>query len=124
MIPELGHFALILALALVQAILPVVGAARGIPAFVAVARPAAQGQFVFVAAAFAALAWSFYSNDFTVLNVVNNSNSSLPVQYRIAATWGSHEGSLLLWVLMLSVWMVAVSVFSKSLPDDMVARIL
>ncbi|HEX2650553.1 MAG TPA: heme lyase CcmF/NrfE family subunit [Burkholderiales bacterium] len=126
MIPELGHFALILALALalVQAVLPILGAARGIPAFVAVARPVAQGQFVFVAAAFAALAWSFYSNDFTVLNVVNNSNSSLPVQYRIAATWGSHEGSLLLWVLMLSVWMVAVSVFSKSLPDDMVARIL
>ncbi len=126
MIPELGHFALILALALalVQAVLPILGAARGIPAFVAVARPVAQGQFVFVAAAFAALAWSFYSNDFTVLNVVNNSNSSLPVRYRIAATWGSHEGSLLLWVLMLSVWMVAVSVFSKRLPDDMVARIL
>ena len=126
MIPELGHFALILALALalVQAVLPILGAARGIPAFVATARPVAQGQFVFVAAAFVALAWSFYSNDFTVLNVVNNSNSSLPVQYRIAATWGSHEGSLLLWVLMLSVWMVAVSVFSRSLPDDMVARIL
>ena len=126
MIPELGHFALILALALalVQAILPVIGAARGIPAFVAVSRPAAQGQFVFVAAAFAALAWSFYANDFSVLNVVNNSNSALPVHYRIAATWGSHEGSLLLWVLMLSIWMVAVSVFSRSLPDDMVARIL
>ena len=115
MIPEIGHFALILALALalVQATLPLVGAARGIPAFVAVARPAAQGQFVFVAGAFACLAWSFYSNDFTVTNVVNNSNSALPAHYRIAATWGSHEGSLLLWVLMLTVWMVAVSVFSR-----------
>jgi cytochrome c-type biogenesis protein CcmF len=126
MIPELGHFALILglALALVQATLPLAGAARRIPAFIAVARPVAQGQFVFVAMAFGCLAWSFTTNDFSVLNVVNNSNSALPVHYRIAATWGSHEGSLLLWVLMLSIWMVAVSVFSRSLPDDMVARIL
>ena len=126
MIPEIGHFALIVALglALAQAALSLTGAARRIPAFVAVARPAAQGQFVFVAAAFGCLAWSFYSNDFSVLNVANNSNSSLPTAYRIAATWGSHEGSLLLWVLMLSVWMVAVSVFSRSLPEDMVARIL
>ena len=126
MIPELGHFALIvaLAIALVQGTLPLVGAAKKIPGFIAVARPAAQGQFVFVAIAFGCLAWSFYSNDFSVLNVASNSNSSLPVAYRIAATWGSHEGSLLLWVLMLSFWMLAVSVFSRSLPDDMVARIL
>ncbi|HEY8068372.1 MAG TPA: heme lyase CcmF/NrfE family subunit [Burkholderiales bacterium] len=126
MIPELGHFALIvaLAIALTQAVLSLTGAARGIPGFIAVARPGAQGQFVFVAIAFGCLAWSFYSNDFSVLNVASNSNSSLPAHYRIAATWGSHEGSLLLWVLMLSVWMVAVSVFSRSLPDDMVARVL
>jgi len=126
MIPELGHFALILALALalVQATLPILGAARGIPAFIAVARPAAQGQFVFVAMAFGCLAWSFYSSDFSVLNVANNSNSALPVHYRIAAAWGSHEGSLLLWMLMLTAWMVAVSVFSRSLPDEMVARVL
>ena len=126
MIPEIGNFALIvaLAIALAQAALSLTGAARRIPAFVAVARPAAQGQFVFVAAAFGCLAWSFYSNDFSVLNVASNSNSSLPAAYRIAATWGSHEGSLLLWVLMLSAWMLAVSVFSGSLPADMLARIL
>jgi len=126
MIPELGHFALLvaLAIALVQTVLPIVGAARGIPAFIAVARPASQGLFVFVAAAFGCLVWSFYSNDFSVLNVASNSNSRLPTAYRIAASWGSHEGSLLLWVLMLSVWMLAVSVFSRRLPDDMVARIL
>ena len=126
MIPEIGHFSLIvaLALALALAVLSLTGAARGIPGFVAVARPAAQGQFVFVAIAFGCLAWSFYSNDFSVLNVASNSNSSLPTAYRIAATWGSHEGSLLLWVLMLSIWMLAVSVFSRSLPEDMVARIL
>ncbi len=126
MIPELGQFALLLALAiaLVQGTLPIVGAARGQPALTALARPAAQGQFLFVAFAFGCLAWSFYSNDFTVLNVATNSNSKLPTAYRIAATWGSHEGSLLLWVLMLTVWMLAVSVFSGSLPEDMVARIL
>jgi cytochrome c-type biogenesis protein CcmF len=126
MIPELGHFALILALgiALVQGTLPILGAARRQPGLVALARPAAQGQFVFVALAFGCLAWSFYSNDFSVLNVATNSNSQLPAYYRVAATWGSHEGSLLLWVLMLTVWMLAVTVFSRSLPDEMVARIL
>ena len=119
MIPELGQFALILALAiaLVQGSLPILGAARRQPGLIALARPAAQGQFVFVAIAFGCLAWSFYSNDFSVLNVASNSNSRLPTAYRIAATWGSHEGSLLLWVLMLTVWMTAVSVFSRSLPS-------
>ena len=104
MIPELGHFALIVALglALVQAILPLIGAARGNPALVAVARPAAQGQFVFVAIAFGCLAWAFVNNDFSVLYVAEHSNSRLPLQYRFAAVWGGHEGSLLLWVLMLT----------------------
>ena len=126
MIPEIGQFALIIALAiaLVQGTLPLVGAAKRIPGFMALSRPAAQGQFVFVAFAFGCLAWSFYSNDFSVLNVASNSNSRLPTAYRIAATWGSHEGSLLLWMLMLSIWMLAVSVFSRSLPEDMLARIL
>ena len=126
MIPELGQFVLVLALclALVQCVLPVAGAARGNAAWMAVARPAAQGQFVFVALAFGCLAWSFANNDFSVLNVATNSNSQLPLHYRLAATWGSHEGSLLLWVLVLSVWTVAVTVFSRHLPDDMVARVL
>ncbi|HEV8647509.1 MAG TPA: heme lyase CcmF/NrfE family subunit [Burkholderiales bacterium] len=126
MIPELGQFALIIALciALVQGVLPIVGAARGDVTWMNVARPAAQGQFVFVAIAFGCLAYSFVTNDFSVLNVVNNSNSSLPWYYRLAATWGSHEGSLLLWVLMLAVWMLAVTLFSRHLPLEMVSRIL
>jgi cytochrome c-type biogenesis protein CcmF len=90
----------------------------------AVARPAAVGQFAFVALAFGCLAWSFASNDFSVLNVATHSNSRLPLQYRLAATWGSHEGSLLLWVLVLTGWMVAVTLFSRHLPDAMVARVL
>jgi cytochrome c-type biogenesis protein CcmF len=126
MIPEIGQFALIMALmlALTQATLPLIGAARGIPQFVNVARPAAQAQFIFVAIAFGCLAYSFISNDFSVLNVATNSNSLLPLHYRLAATWGSHEGSLLLWVFMLTVWMVAVSLFSNHLPDEMVGRVL
>jgi cytochrome c-type biogenesis protein CcmF len=125
-IPEIGHFALILALllALVQGVLPLIGAARGVPAWIALARPAAQGQALFVALAFSCLAWSFVSNDFSVLNVATNSNSQLPLHYRFAATWGSHEGSLLLWVFMLSGWALAVSLLSRHLPEDMVARVL
>src|SRR4051812_4094758 len=126
MIPELGHFALILALllALVLGTLPLIGAAKRISAWTAIARPVAQGQFLFVAIAWGCLAYSFLTSDFSVLNVATNSNSQLPIQYRIAATWGSHEGSLLLWVLMLNVWTVAVSVFSRHLPEQMVARVI
>ncbi len=126
MVPEIGQFALILALllALAQGTLPLAGAARGVDAWMAAARPLAQGQFVFVAAAFGCLAWSFVNNDFSVLNVASHSNSRLPLPYRFAATWGSHEGSLLLWTLMLTIWSVAVTVFSRRLPLDMVARVL
>jgi cytochrome c-type biogenesis protein CcmF len=126
MIPEIGQIALILALmiALTQATLPLFGAARGIPQLIALARPAAQAQFVFVAIAFCCLAYSFINNDFSVLNVATNSNSQLPLQYRLAATWGSHEGSLLLWTFMLTIWMVAVSLFSNHLPKEMLARVL
>jgi len=126
MIPELGHFALILALciALVQGTLPLVGAARGNRTLIALARPAAQGQFVFVLIAFCALAWSFAQNDFSVSYVANHSNSKLPLAYRLSGVWGGHEGSLLLWMMMLTIWMLAVSVFSRTLPEAMVARIL
>jgi len=126
MIPELGHFALIVALciAAVQALVPLIGSFRGDAVWMALARPAAQGQFVFIAIAFGCLAWSFLSNDFSVLNVASNSNSSLPAAYRFAATWGSHEGSLLLWVLMLGVWMLGVTGFSRQLPAEMLARVL
>ncbi|HYN11916.1 MAG TPA: heme lyase CcmF/NrfE family subunit [Burkholderiales bacterium] len=126
MTPELGQLALSLALvvALIQTILPLAGAQRGDSAWMAVARPAAQGQALLVAFAFGCLAYAFVTNDFSVANVATNSNSALPLHYRVAATWGSHEGSLLLWCLMLGVWMLAVSLFSAHLPEDMVARVL
>ncbi|HEV8590298.1 MAG TPA: heme lyase CcmF/NrfE family subunit [Pyrinomonadaceae bacterium] len=126
MIPEIGQFALILALmiAIVVATLPQIGAARGIPQLIAVAKPAAQAQFIFVLIAFGCLGYSFITNDFSVLNVASNSNSQLPLHYRLAATWGSHEGSLLLWTFMLAIWMVAVTLFSRHLPDEIVARVL
>src|SRR2546428_5960856 len=126
MIPEIGQFALILALMIeiVRAILPQVGAAREIPHLIAMARPAAQAQFLFVLIAFGCLGYSFVTNDFSVLNVASNSNSQLPVHYRLAATWGSHEGSLLLWTLILGFWTLAVTLFSGHLPKEMVARVL
>src|SRR5882762_3181750 len=106
MIPELGHFALILALllALAQAAFPLIGAYRGPREWMAVARPAALGQAFFVAFGFGCLIHSFVTNDFSVVNVAQNSNSLLPLQYKVAASWGSHEGSILLWALMLSFW--------------------
>jgi cytochrome c-type biogenesis protein CcmF len=126
MIPELGHFSLIVALLLaaLQGTLPIAGAARGRRDWMALARPAAQAQFALVALAFACLAWSFLSGDFSVANVAANSNSQLPAHYRLAAAWGSHEGSLLLWVLMLAAWTLAVSLFSRRLPEEFVARVL
>jgi cytochrome c-type biogenesis protein CcmF len=126
MVPEVGQFALILALllAVTQCVVPMIGASRGTRSWMAVAVPAGQAQFIFVTIAFGCLGYSFITNDFSVLNVATNSNSQLPLQYRLAATWGSHEGSLLLWTLMLGIWTVAVSLFSKHLPEEMVARVL
>ena len=126
MIPEIGHFTLIMALlmALVQGTLPVIGASRGQAHWVALARPVAQGQFMFVLLAFVCLTYSFISSDFSVAYVANHSNSGLPLQYRIAGVWGGHEGSLLLWVMMLSTWTLAVTLFSRKLPEDMVARVV
>jgi cytochrome c-type biogenesis protein CcmF len=126
MIPELGQFALMLALAvaLVQGSLPIAGAARGRADWMALARPAAQTQCLLVMLAFGCLVASFIQNDFSVLNVASNSNSALPLQYRIAASWGSHEGSLLLWLLMLNIWTLAVATFSRHLPGPVISRIL
>jgi cytochrome c-type biogenesis protein CcmF len=126
MVPELGHFALVLALclAVTLGVVPLVGTFRGDARLLALARPLAQGQFVFVAFAFGCLLYAFITSDFSVTNVATNSNTKLPVYYRITASWGSHEGSLLLWVLMLAGWTFAVSIFSRSLPQDVIARVL
>jgi cytochrome c-type biogenesis protein CcmF len=126
MIPEIGHFALILALcvAVVQASLPIYGAAVGSSTLMSVAKPAARGQFLLVLLAFCCLGYAFAAKDFSVLYVAATSNSQLPLHYRLAAIWGAHEGSLLLWVFILSIWMVAVSFFSTHLPEAMRARIL
>ena len=126
MIPELGQDALILALmlALARGVLPLLGANRGNVVWMAFGRSAAQAQFLCVAFAFGCLMWSFAANDFSVLNVASNSNSQLPLAYRLAATWGSHEGSMLLWILMLTLWTCAVTLFSRHLPQELVARVL
>jgi cytochrome c-type biogenesis protein CcmF len=126
MIPELGNFSLMLALclALLQGTLPIAGAFRDNQRWMALARPAAVGQFMFLSLAFAALVYAFVSNDFSVSYVASNSNSSLPVVYRIAGSWGGHEGSLLLWTWMLVLWTFAVALLSRQLPTDTVARVL
>jgi cytochrome c-type biogenesis protein CcmF len=126
MIVELGHFALILALcaALVQSVPPLIGVQRNRPHWAALAVPAARWQFVFLLISFICLAWAFLQKDFSVLYVVKNSNSSLPWYYRLSAVWGAHEGSLLLWALILGGWTLAVSFFSRSLPFTFTARVL
>ncbi len=126
MIPEFGHYALILALcvAIIQGILPLVGAHQGRREWILLARPAAQTVFLLLAIAFVILAWSFYSNDFSVLYVAEHSNSQMPVIYRLGAVWGGHEGSLLLWIFLLSTWTFLVSQLSKSLDEFMVARVI
>ncbi|HQW20517.1 MAG TPA: heme lyase CcmF/NrfE family subunit [Rhodocyclaceae bacterium] len=126
MIPELGHFAIMLALlvAIVQGVLPLVGAHRNNAAWIAMARPAAQVQWLLLAVAFGCLTYAFIANDFSVQYVAEHSNSRLPTVYRIAAVWGGHEGSLLLWVLLLATWTLAVSLLSTALPEAMVARVI
>ncbi len=126
MLPELGQIALILALliAALQAALPLVGAQRGIAPWMAVARPAAYAQLLLVAFAFAILSYGFVTQDFSLKYVAQNSNSLLPMVYRYTAVWGAHEGSLLLWALILALWTAAVARFSRTLPTDVVARVL
>lgn len=126
MIPELGHLAMILALCLclVQATLPLVGAWRGDHQWMSLAQPAAWGQFAFLLFSFLCLTYAFMVDDFSVAYVANNSNSALPWYYKFSAVWGAHEGSLLLWALILAGWTFAVAIFSRHLPEEMLARVL
>lgn len=126
LVPELGQFALILSLCLSVAlfVLPMAGAYLGNSLLMNTGRSFATGFFIFVAFAFCCLVYAFINDDFSVKYVASNSNSLLPVYYKVSAVWGGHEGSLLLWILMLAGWTLAVSVFSKSLALDMQARVL
>ena len=126
MIAELGNYALALSLAVsfFLAILPLWGAEKGHTQLMSLARPMTYGLFFTLTIAFAALFYLFAVNDFSVQYVVNNSNSSLPIYYRLSAVWGSHEGSLLLWIWLLTLWGAAVALFSKHLPQEAVARVL
>ncbi len=126
MIAELGHFALILAmvLALVQATVPMIGAHRNRMALMGVARPAAHGQFLFLVVAYVCLTWAFIESDFSVRLAAANSHSDTPLIYKITGVWGNHEGSLLLWAMALSAWTVAVTVFSRHLPEAFLARVV
>lgn len=126
MMPEVGSFLLCLALgiALLLSVYPLWGAVRQDARLMGLARPLASGLFLCIAGAFLVLVHAFVVNDFTVGYVAANSNTLLPVYYRIAATWGAHEGSLLLWVLLLSSWTLLVAIFSRGMPQDALARVL
>ena len=126
MIPEIGHFALILALtmALSQSVLPLVGASNGNGAWMALAKPSARAQFLFMLVAYGCLTWAFMSDDFSVALAANHSNSLLPRVYKFTAVWGNHEGSILLWSLILAGWTCAVSLFSDQLDERTQTRVL
>ncbi len=126
MIPEIGQFALILALSLAicQGVLPLIGAHKNDAAMMGIARTAATGQFFFVAVAFGCLTWAFLTDDFSVLYVANHSQLSLPTIYKVSAVWGAHEGSLLMWILILAGWTLAVARFSSGLPEAFAARVI
>jgi cytochrome c-type biogenesis protein CcmF len=125
-IPEIGHFSLILAFcfAIVQGTLPLVGVWKNKPALSNLAVPAARTQFLFIAISFICLDYSFYANDFSVLYVASNSNSHLPLAFRLAALWGGHEGSMLLWVSILGLWTMAVTLFAQALPESFRIRLI
>ncbi|MBL4285203.1 heme lyase CcmF/NrfE family subunit [Vibrio fluvialis] len=126
MIAEIGHFALILALALavLLSVLPLVGASKNNHVLMNAARPLSIGMFMILALSFGILLWAFYTNDFTLQYVASNSNSQLPWYYRLTAVWGAHEGSLLLWVLIQAGWTLAVATLSRGMPQESVARVL
>jgi cytochrome c-type biogenesis protein CcmF len=126
MIPEIGHFALITALtvAIVQGVVPLLGAWRGVPEWMAMAVPATRAQFLLVTIAYLCLTWAFIAKDFSVAYVAQNANADLPLFYRVSAVWGAHEGSILLWTFILAGWSVAVSMASGGLPEAFRARVL
>lgn len=126
MLAELGHFSLVLALlmSILLSVYPLWGAQQGNDTLMATARPLASGVFLFTAFAYFCLSWAFFENDFTVAYVAHNSNTLLPWYYRLTAVWGGHEGSFLLWVLIFSVWTVAVALFSQSIPREFLSRVL
>jgi cytochrome c-type biogenesis protein CcmF len=126
MIAEIGHFALILALAvaMVQAAVPLVGASRGNARWMAVAGPASAAQMLFVGIAFAALTWAYVTSDFSVMNVAQNSHTDKPLLYKVSGVWGNHEGSLLLWITILAIFGLAVTLFGRNLPPSLKARAL
>ena len=126
MLPEIGNLALIMALVIasLQMIFPIYGAQRGNVAMMSIARPAAIAQFIFVAISFACLVYAFVTDDFSLVYATNHTNSQLPLIYKVSAVWGGHEGSMLLWMVMLSGWGAAVAIFSRKLPLDMVARVI
>lgn len=126
MIAELGNYGLALALALsiFLAILPLVGAEKGNAKLMSLGRPLTWAMFLALSLSFGSLFYLFAVNDFSVQYVVNNSNSTLPLQYRLSAVWGSHEGSLLLWIWLLALWAVGVATFTRKMPEEAVARVL
>ncbi|MBQ1845462.1 MAG: cytochrome c biogenesis protein CcsA, partial [Desulfovibrio sp.] len=126
MIAEIGHFSLMLALVLclIQGVLPMAGTFLGVRSWVELARPASAAVALCLTISFGTLAWCFFVSDFTVLNVANNSNSLLPWYYRLAATWGSHEGSILFWVVCLGWWSFAVATAARKMPQVTLARVL
>ena len=126
MIPELGHFALMLALglALVQGIMPIVGTRTNDPVLMSIAAPAALAQFAFIAMAFTALGVSYVTSDFSVLNVYENSNTQMPLIYRLTSIWGNHEGSMMLWVSILTFFGALVAAFGTNLPVALKANAL
>ncbi|MFM2443616.1 MAG: hypothetical protein RJB09_802, partial [Pseudomonadota bacterium] len=126
MIVEIGHYALVLALALaiVQGLAPLVGALRHDAPLMAMAQPAAVMQFLLIALSFAALTYAYVTSDFSVVNVFENSHSLKPLLYKFSGVWGNHEGSMLLWVLILALFGATVALFSRGMPDDLRALVL
>ena len=126
MIAEIGHYALILALAvaIVQTVLPLIGTRLGDRQLMGVAAPAAQAEFLLIAIAFFALMTAYVTSDFSVENVWRNSHSAKPLLYKISGVWGNHEGSMILWVLILALFGAAVATFGTNLPRELKANVL